>query len=233
MIMKNFKQLNSLLAIIVLTLIISSCKQLYYQVYDIQATNLVEQENAIIYENEDLKILYNFWTENGIVGFILENKTDNDLFVDMSQTFFILNGEAHDYYEKIITEKKIVCIPEKAYKVFCKFNISPELTITYDTKLDLPKTERTVKSFNENNSPIKFNNRITYSFDKECNNIKQINNNFYVSKITNYNHKVATSIESISIRNLDFTRKEYFKIGKPSRFYIKYNQDDYYYYKLD
>lgn len=78
---------------------LTSCKQLYYQVYDVKADAMTQQDNSLVYENGDMKVMYNLWGEKGSVGFILQNKTDRDLFVDMDKTFFILNGEANDYFK--------------------------------------------------------------------------------------------------------------------------------------
>jgi hypothetical protein len=78
---------------------LSSCKQLYYQVYDVKSDALKQEDNSLVYENDDMKVMYNLWGKDGSVGFILQNKTDKDLFVDMDKTFFILNGEANDYFK--------------------------------------------------------------------------------------------------------------------------------------
>ena len=78
---------------------LTSCKQLYYQVYDVKSDALKQEDNSLVYENNDLKVMYNLWGENGSVGFILQNKTDKDLFVDMDKTFFIFNGQANDYFK--------------------------------------------------------------------------------------------------------------------------------------
>ena len=77
---------------------LSSCKQLYYQVYDVKSDELKQEDNSLVYENGDIKVMYNLWGKDGSVGFILQNKTDKDLFIDMDKTFFILNGEANDFY---------------------------------------------------------------------------------------------------------------------------------------
>ena len=78
---------------------LSSCKQLYYQVYDVKSDELKQEDNSLVYENGDMKVMYNLWGKDGSVGFILQNKTDKDLFIDMDKTFFILNGEANDYFK--------------------------------------------------------------------------------------------------------------------------------------
>lgn len=98
--MKKIKSyLPSILGVILTSLVLISCKNLYYQVYDVKSNVLKQKDNSLAYENEDLKILYNLWSEKGYVSFIIQNKTDSNLFINMGQTFFVRNGEAYDYFK--------------------------------------------------------------------------------------------------------------------------------------
>lgn len=87
------------LAVFAVVLLMASCNQLYYQVYDLQTDNLTQRDNSLIYENEDCKVMYNLWSNRGEVRFAIYNKTDKDIFVNMEQTFLVVNGQAHDYYQ--------------------------------------------------------------------------------------------------------------------------------------
>ena len=97
--MKTFKKITLLFVAAVASLGFTSCKQLYYQVYDVKSETMTQQDNSLVYENNDVKLMYNLCGEKGAVGFIIQNKTDKDLFIDLTQTFFILNGKANDYYQ--------------------------------------------------------------------------------------------------------------------------------------
>lgn len=88
-----------LLAAIGATLMLSSCSKTFYQVYKTEAPGLVESNNTLIYENEDCKVVYNLWAEDGNSGFIFHNKTEKDLYLILPQTFFIKNGVAFDYFK--------------------------------------------------------------------------------------------------------------------------------------
>jgi hypothetical protein len=79
-------------------LLLSSCNDAFYQVYNAEAPDMTEQGNSLIYENMDCKLIYNLWGENGNAGFTIQNKTDKDLFLVLSRTFFIKNGVAFDYF---------------------------------------------------------------------------------------------------------------------------------------
>lgn len=272
-IMRNFKCNAALLIAIVACLGLTSCHKLYYQVYNVNSNSLNQEDNSMVYENSELKILYNLWGENGTVGFIVKNKTDKDLFLDMNQTFFILNGAALEYYKNreytnIISststleygsyispdgfwptryyvpstaplmgrfsrgsstsittkEKEVLCIPSNSFKAISEFEVAPRLQQICNPKTDFPKRTATIASYNEKTSPIKFRNRISYSFDKDCKNLKQIENDFYVSDIVNYSHKVAVEKVTEKINCYDLTERsvEHFKIGGPNKFYKTY-----------
>lgn len=76
-----------------------SCKSSYYQVYEVSTDNLKTQDNSLVYENEDCKVLYNLWSQDGEVKFAVENKTDKDIFINMGQSFYVINGKAVDYFQ--------------------------------------------------------------------------------------------------------------------------------------
>lgn len=65
------------------------------------------QDSCIVYENEDCKVMYNLWSENGLVKFAIFNKTNSDIFVDMTQSIFSLNKQANEYYKSRTWYKNI------------------------------------------------------------------------------------------------------------------------------
>ena len=255
---------------------LTSCNQYYYQVYDVKSDELKLEDNSLVYENSDMKVMYNLWGKDGSVGFILQNKTDKDLFVDMAKTFFILNGGANDYFKNreytastseaasvgygvsqtywgvngywptryyvpttasalgkllkgqshgvTMKEKQIVCIPAHAYKVISEYKVSPRYVKTCERSKDFPKNTATVASYSESSSPVKFKNRIAYSFDSDCKNLQHIENSFYVSGVTNYSLKAAIEKvrEKADCYDLKKQKREYFKIGGPDKFYKTY-----------
>ena len=76
-----------------------SCSQTYYQVYTMKSDNLKMEDNSLLFENTDCKVSYNFWSEGGWVTFAFENKTNEDIFINMNESFLIVNGHAHNYFE--------------------------------------------------------------------------------------------------------------------------------------
>ena len=74
----------------------------YYQVYQ---THPVEEgqysvsNNAIAFENDGCTVLYNFFGKGGDGSFTFVNNTDSIVYISLSESFFILNNVAKDYYQ--------------------------------------------------------------------------------------------------------------------------------------
>ncbi len=76
----------------------TSCSSSYYQIYNTQSSNVNLINDELCYEDANCKISYNFWTEGGSAGFMIENKTAETLYVDLNECYFIKNGMAYDYF---------------------------------------------------------------------------------------------------------------------------------------
>lgn len=86
----------------------SSCTSTYYQVYTMKSDDLKMQDDFLLYEDSDCKVSYNFWSEGGWVSFAFENKTNEDIFINMNESFLIVNGYVHNYFdEKTYTYKSL------------------------------------------------------------------------------------------------------------------------------
>lgn len=84
-----------------LAFITSSCSStLFYQVYKTSGTlNYNKNSNDFYYEDENCIVSYDLWSEEGNAGFQFYNKTDQIIYLDLSKSFFILNGIAYDYFQ--------------------------------------------------------------------------------------------------------------------------------------
>jgi len=79
---------------------LSSCSPYYYQVQQITPTEDINKEkDFLIYENTDCKIIYDFWSVGGNITFTFINKTEENIYLNLSESFLIINGYAHDYYK--------------------------------------------------------------------------------------------------------------------------------------
>ena len=275
--MKKFI-LNSFVALSAI-LSMASCKSYYYQVYNVSSDNVKQQDNSLVYENEDCKVLYNLWSNNGKLKFAIVNKTDKDIFVNMGQSFYVVNGRAVDYYQErsytqqdfylasytnttatayskgsgfswgndiymenasavagvntsklartssksvTVKEQEVVCVPAKCYKVFGYYEVNPEWKKTCVKENDFPKNIYQVGTYTKANSPVSFKNRIAYGFTKSDVADKHIDNDFWISSITNYSQKAASEKvkekgECYGVKSSSESRL--FKIGGPDKFY--------------
>ena len=89
------------LAICALTIIcLSGCvPQNYYQLYSTNWDNADVSGSDVVFENEDLVISFDLWCSGGESSFSIYNKTDSDLYVDLSRSHLIINNLAKTYYQ--------------------------------------------------------------------------------------------------------------------------------------
>lgn len=253
-----------LLAACAASLMLSSCSKTFYQVYNTEAPGMVEQGNFLVYENDDCKLMYNLWGKSGSVGFVMQNKTNEDMFLFLSQTFFIKNGEAFDYfknreysntetvgvassvsasesiyglaniwgltanvetaknksYSLTIKESPVVCIPAKSSKFIKEYRISDRLIKNCNQDQAYPKKKSAPVYFTKEDTPLSFKNRISYSFNKDGEDLKKVENEFWVSEVINYTEKEALEKKEYKECEKDYAKITYvFKMASPKKFY--------------
>ena len=80
--------------------LISSCTSVYnYQVFKTESPELNLKSNLLVYEDTNCTITYDLWSESGNPSFLFYNKTNQNILIDLSDCFFILNGISYDYYQ--------------------------------------------------------------------------------------------------------------------------------------
>ncbi len=195
-----------------------------------------DKNNTLVFENSNCIINYNLWANGGDAGFQIYNKSDQNIYVDMSESFFVLNGVANNYYKdriytytvgKAITkskgsnssvvitgidnnnsinysgavrgnavststvqsissnEEKIVCIPPMTSKFFTEYKIFNEFISECSLSKYPLRNQLKSHTYNKENTPISFSNRIAYRVGKE-NEIQRFENSFYATEIANY-----------------------------------------------
>lgn len=92
---------RNLLLITIVAFAFTSCKSsFYYQVYKTEASQeMIHKDNKITYEDENCIVSYNLWKDGGNMGFMFTNKTDKDIYLNLEQSYFILNGISYNYYK--------------------------------------------------------------------------------------------------------------------------------------
>jgi hypothetical protein len=106
--MKNMK-IQTLFGVAIAALSMTSCvKATFYQLYQITPTSVMtSNDDAIVFEDANCKVSYNLWSEGGNASFQLYNKTDSNIYLNMEESFFIINGMAYDYYgDRVVTNSK-------------------------------------------------------------------------------------------------------------------------------
>lgn len=80
-------------------------------------------------------------------------------------------------------EQRIIAIPPHASKIVTEYAINT--TLLLDCDLSRYPEEKASITFDEQNSPLKFSNYITYRLEDNTQDIV-VKNDFYISKVTNY-----------------------------------------------
>lgn len=150
-----------------------------------------DEVNNFLYENEELKVFYNFQGKESTVGkleFKIENKTSQNLFIDLAYSSFINNGRATNYTDAVDIKGKVLLIPDHSYLSVDKFE-----GITYTNKGEIDalitntfNSSEKVKMFDKINSPLLFRNKITYGFQENITEPKLIDNHFWVNQLNVY-----------------------------------------------
>ncbi len=123
----------------------------------------------------------------------------------------------------IFNEERFICIPPKSSQKIFGFNLQSNLYRDCNL-LRFPRSEEIIYSeFSSDNTPLKYRNRISYGFSELNASEKQIENIFWVSKITNYSEK-----EFINYSNLKFCQDsslhqiKVYPYKKETSFFYKY-----------
>ena len=107
-------------------LFISCVSPYYYQVYKASAPEKIElKENLLVYEDPNCIISYNLWEEGGNIGFSFFNKTENNIYLNLEESFFILNGVANNYYKNRVFTNSNSGIVSKSITGYNYFNLFP------------------------------------------------------------------------------------------------------------
>ncbi len=73
--------------------------QNYYQLVETENSSQKLSSEYFFFENEDVEIQYNLWSNYGNGSFIIYNKTNKDIFIDMKRSHFIVNDFAQTYFQ--------------------------------------------------------------------------------------------------------------------------------------
>ncbi len=66
-----------------------------------KSTDCKTENKIYIFENENVKISYDFWEYHGYMAFVVFNKTDKPLYINWKNSSYIVNGAKNDYWSDV------------------------------------------------------------------------------------------------------------------------------------
>ncbi len=87
-------------------LMLASCTpKVYMQIVDVKSTSVPKDGPNYAYNDGKVKVTYNFWDSYGDAGFVIENLTEDLLYVNMNESFYNSNGWSNDYFRNATYSK--------------------------------------------------------------------------------------------------------------------------------
>jgi hypothetical protein len=88
------------ITLLAVNILMASCKVTseYFQVYKVKPENGTLSDNKLIFEDNYCVVQYDLWSNEGNIGFRIYNKTDHDITLDLTKTFFVINDWSREYY---------------------------------------------------------------------------------------------------------------------------------------
>jgi hypothetical protein len=74
------------------------CNTQYVQVFNTNSINSKEVDGYWVYDNDSVKVTYQFWKEYGLMSFSVYNKLNKPIYIDWKSSSFIVNGNKYNYW---------------------------------------------------------------------------------------------------------------------------------------
>lgn len=188
--------------LIVLLILIYSCTP-SSKLITVSSTNVPLQNSKFVFENDTLRISYNFWAENGIMSFDIYNKTSYPIYFDWKNSSFIPNSQMVSYWQdvtntssdaisswisgskfgrsvsKSVRQERIGVIPPHAQITRSDFRLIKNKDL-------IPKPG----DYSEKQSFLDFRNYLTFSANEKFEGkVSTVDNEFYASSIKTVKYK--------------------------------------------
>ena len=105
-----------ILAMFVLMTLTLSCKS-YLQLIETRTTNTKIIDNKYVFENDSIKITYDFWKEKGLLSFTVYNKLKKPLYIDWKKSSYINNTVKLNYWEDEENTKTVGVQNSSTYRI--------------------------------------------------------------------------------------------------------------------
>lgn len=182
------------LGFVVCAMALSSCTSAYYYqlVNTVPGENLKQVGDNVLYEDENCVVSYDLWSDGGSMRISFLNKTDEDIYLDMSSSVYYENGRAYDLSggsEASLGSGAVrtSTVPAGMYKVIDGTGARIQGKLYRDCNLLLAPSVGKVASavFSKSDSPLVFGYRLCY-YKGRSDKPVMVKNEFYVDRITNY-----------------------------------------------
>lgn len=160
---------------LVLLCFLASCNTVstYYQVYKTKSETVKPTGNSIAFDDSNCRVTYNLWSENGNPGFTFYNKTNEVIYIQLDESFYVINDKAYDYYQNRIytnsSNSALVTTKSSGFSAFGKLSLlssyasntiasnSSNGVETIEAKVVAipPKTNKNISEFNVNKTIIR------------------------------------------------------------------------------
>ena len=88
----------NVLSLIVIALLFSSCSKVFKVAQVESPDGLTIKDDRYVFENDTVKIIYDFWDEEGAMRYAIENKLDKPITIDWSKSHLVYRGENLPYW---------------------------------------------------------------------------------------------------------------------------------------
>jgi len=100
------------ITLLIVSFLMISCNTVstYYQIYKTKSETVKTLDNNIsFFEDNNCKIEYNLWANYGNAGFTFYNKTNENIYLLLDESFYVINDKAYDYFQnRIFTNSNLV-----------------------------------------------------------------------------------------------------------------------------
>lgn len=83
---------------VILLAFLTSCNKEYIQILRTKSIGLSESKQGWVFENDSIKITYNFNARGGVMSFKMYNKLNKPIYLDWKNSSFIYNGEKNNFW---------------------------------------------------------------------------------------------------------------------------------------
>ena len=96
------RKVARIISVTALAAVMASCSTTQYlQVYDIMPCEGVELRDGYpVYDDGTMAVAYDFWGNGGQAGCLITNNGEENIYVDLAETFFVKNGLSDPCYKE-------------------------------------------------------------------------------------------------------------------------------------